>query len=403
MAEKKQNNDTPSVPEQWPDPVDGAELLDEIEQVFKDHVVFREGCTEALALWTLFTYVFDEFDVSPLLIITSPEKRCGKTQTLRILNKVVNKPLLTSNITMAALSRIIGTMQPTLLIDEADTFMMSDKSDLIGILNSGHLRDTAFRVLSFVNGEGGYTPGKISTWAPKAIAYIDKKRAPDTLEDRSIEIPMRRKKSEESVSPLRENIIVPRTLPIRRKALRWANDNRANLSDIDPELPDGLNDRQADNWLPLIAIATLVGEKWTEKAIRSAKVLSDKANEEKPSEGILLLGDCREIFRKRDNPNRIHTEKLIRELNHFREHPWGEYGITEKALADKLSAFDIAPKNMRIDGSKPKRGYERKPFEDAFDRYLASETETSVTSETYISENGREVENGSSNQLDLFA
>ena len=95
-------------------------------------------------------------------------------------------PLLSGNITPAALFRAIEAWKPTLLIDEADTFAkMND--ELRGILNAGHTRDTAF----VVRAEGDANePRLFSTWAPKVVAAIG--RLPDTIEDRAIRIVPRR-------------------------------------------------------------------------------------------------------------------------------------------------------------------------------------------------------------------
>ena len=56
------------------------------------------------------------------LVITAPEKRCGKSRLLDIIEATCHKPLITVNVSPAALVRSIGeTDPPTLLLDEADT------------------------------------------------------------------------------------------------------------------------------------------------------------------------------------------------------------------------------------------------------------------------------------------
>src|SRR5664279_5421175 len=97
----------------------------------------------AIALWIVFTYCIDGAQTSPILAITSPEKRCGKTTLLDLLMQLVRWALSSSNITTAALFRSIDKWQPTLIIDEADTFLR-DSEDRRGVLNSGHTRPTAF-------------------------------------------------------------------------------------------------------------------------------------------------------------------------------------------------------------------------------------------------------------------
>src|SRR5207249_4485289 len=100
----------------------------------------------------LHTYAFHLRDTCAYVGIESPEKRCGKTTLLGILGKLVNRPVMAANISSPAFFRVIQEMQPTLLIDEADTFLRR-KSDLRGILNAGNSRDTAY-VMRVANQKG---------------------------------------------------------------------------------------------------------------------------------------------------------------------------------------------------------------------------------------------------------
>src|SRR5262249_8006243 len=133
---------------------------------------------------------------------------------------------------------------------------LKDNEEMRGILNSGHSRDAAFCIRC--EGEDNH-PKRFSTWAPKAFAAIKPIR--DTLMDRSIVVPMRRRKKTEPRLRYRdrENDEFRR---LRSQALRWANDNIESFRDAEPEVPDALNDRAADNWRPLLAVADRVGGKW---------------------------------------------------------------------------------------------------------------------------------------------
>lgn len=90
--------------EAWPEPVDGADLLDRLSSEFTRYVaLLTPRHADALALWTLLTYVLDAFVVSPLLAITSPEKRCGKTTVLLLLGALARRAMFTSNVTVDVL------------------------------------------------------------------------------------------------------------------------------------------------------------------------------------------------------------------------------------------------------------------------------------------------------------
>ena len=78
---------------------------------------------DAAALWTAFTWFIHVVAVAPLAIINAPEKSCGKTQLLDVMGRMSARPLSASNVSTASLFRSMELWEPTLLIDEADTFV----------------------------------------------------------------------------------------------------------------------------------------------------------------------------------------------------------------------------------------------------------------------------------------
>lgn len=242
------------VPEPSPEPVDGSEFLSALVGVIRRYIVLTESVAVAVALWVIHTYCFEAAPNTPRLAITSPVMRCGKTLLLEILENLVCKALNVASITAAALFRAVERFRPTLLIDEADTFL-GDKDDLRGVLNSGHRRNG--QVVRNV-GEA-HEPRAFSTFAPVAIAMIG--RLPGTLADRSIPAEMRRKRPDERVARFRADR-VQHLEELRSKAVRFALDHFDLLRDADPEVPPELHDRAADNWRPLLAIADAAGGEW---------------------------------------------------------------------------------------------------------------------------------------------
>jgi putative DNA primase/helicase len=118
--------------------------LDALVVTFRRFLAVPEGAAETLALWVVFTHAIEASAVAPRLAILSPLPRCGKTTLLGLLIRLVPRPLPTSNVTPAVVYRVIARDDPpTLLIDEADTFFGA-RPELLGIVNSGHSRDTAF-------------------------------------------------------------------------------------------------------------------------------------------------------------------------------------------------------------------------------------------------------------------
>ena len=240
--------------EPWPEPVSGATLLDDIKNILVRHVLLPLGAGDAIALWTVHSWLADAGDISPYLVISSPTKRCGKTTVLIILLYLTPRSELASNISASAIFRYIEDVRPTLLIDEADSFI-KDNEEMRGILNSGHTKAAA-HVIRNVEINGEHKPRRFSTWAPKAVAAIG--ALADTLEDRSIRVVLQRKPRGAKVGRLRRRDN-EEFATLRRKAVRWAEDNFSKLADPEPNIPDALNDRAADNWRPLLAIADLAG------------------------------------------------------------------------------------------------------------------------------------------------
>lgn len=129
----------------WHEPIHLASLLTDIAHTIQRFIACEPETAYAATLWIAMTWVIDVVRVSPLAVITAPEKRCGKSQLLSVMRQLVNRPLIISNITPAALFRAMDTWHPTLLVDEVDAFMR-DNNELRGLLNAGHMRDAAYAI-----------------------------------------------------------------------------------------------------------------------------------------------------------------------------------------------------------------------------------------------------------------
>jgi len=351
-------------PEPWPDPVNGAELLDALAISIRQHVVMFDHAAETVALWAVHTHLIDCFGISPRLAITSPEKGCGKTTVLDVVARLVYRPLPTANASAAAIFRVVELQRPTLLIDEADTFL-PENEELRGILNSGHRHGGS--VIRTVGEE--FEPRSFSTYSACAIALIGK--LPATLADRSVPIELRRRKPDEPIKSFRFD----RTEhfdQLARKAARWARDNADRVRGADPDLPAGVFNRAADNWRPLLAIADAAGGEWPARVRRAVQCSGASTSGDDQSVRVLLLSDIRAIFAER-KLDKLSSADLVLALNAIEGRPWAEWhrgkGLGTNGLARQLAAFAIAPGTIRIGTGTPK-GYQLAQFDDAFARYL---------------------------------
>ena len=275
----------------------------------------------SVALWILHAWALDAFHISPLLFITSATKRCGKSLLLEIVGALSPRPLVASNITGPTLFRVVDQYHPTVLVDEADTFIR-ENDELRGIINAGHRRSTAYVARTFGD---NHEVKLFNTWAPKAIAAIDK--IADTLEDRSVIVHIKRRAPSEKIQRFRSAECVALADPLRSRAARWAQDNIETLRSSKPDVPEALNDRAANNWEALFAIADLAGDEWRQRARTAALMLSGETEESDDSVLVDLLKEFHEIFNSCD---RISSADLVKRLSDNPEGRWVEYGASEK-------------------------------------------------------------------------
>ena len=347
----------------WPEPVDGASVLDEVIRTITRFIVLPTHGAVALVLWILHTYLMDTWWLSPLAVATSPTRRCGKTALLTAVSELVHRPLAASNISPAALFRAVEKYRPTLLLDEGETWLKANE-ELRGIVNAGHTRRTAMVIRTVGD---AHDPATFSTWCAKFIALIGE--LPDTLMDRAIVIEMRRKTAEELVERLRLDHLPDICDPLRRQLARWAVDHADGVAAIDPEVPSGLHDRAVDNWRPLFALSEAVGGEWPSRARDAAQALAGVDQED--AIGVQLLWDIKEIF---SDEEVMSSSAIISALVALDDRPWTTWSrqdkpLTTHGLARLLRKFHIVPAgNMRV-GDKVRRSYQRAAFEDSWARY----------------------------------
>jgi len=363
----------------WPEPVNGAALLDAIVRELERFVVLPKWAGVTLALWILHTYAFLLREVTTYIGIESPEKECGKSTLLMALSKFVARPAVSSSISPSAFFRVIHDVDPTLLIDQGDTNLRSG-DELTGICNGGYTKATAFvwrmcydplpeeEAGEPESGGGGWSSAghaeRYSTWCPKAIATIG--ALEPTLASRCIVFWMHRKTGEEEC----ERLKYLDTTELKRKCARFVADHAAEIAQAEPKIPTGLTNRAADIWEPLLVLADLAGGRWPALAREAAMGLTARAQGHSPIASLLLdifLAFC---FANRD---RLFSRELVGMLIQNEERPWAVLRkgkpVTETWLAQQLQPYGVTPKTMRI-GEQVGRGYEQEDFRETLRRYV---------------------------------
>lgn len=354
---------------------DGAELFVKIETFIRCYCVFpSEPAYVTVVLWVAHAHAIDAAESTPRLSFLSPEPECGKTRALEIIELLTPHPMLAVNATPAALFRAVSDLEhrPTILFDEIDTIFgpkAKENEELRGLLNAGHRRSgVAYRCV----GEGKDQEVRaFPAYAAVALAGIGD--LPDTILSRSIVIPMRRRRADEQVTPFRRRAGEQEGHALRDALAAWCRANAEPLAAV-PAMPDGITDRAADTWEPLLAIADAAGGDWPKRARAAAVALVAEKSEKEPSLGVRLLGDIRQVF-STIKENEIPTAALVAKLCELDEAPWSNLRgkpLDARGLARRLSQYKIKPKTLRVGDTTP-RGYERAAFSDAWERYLPAE------------------------------
>ena len=219
----------------------------------------------AHALWCLHTHLMDRWESTPRLAFLSAEPASGKTRALEITELLVPSPVAAVNVSPAYLFRKIGSEEGvTLLYDEIDTVFgpkARDNEELRGLLNAGH-RKGAVAGRCVVHGKTVLTE-EIPAYAAVALAGLG--WLPDTILSRSVIVRMRRRHAGERVEPYRRRVHAVTGHRIRDTVAVWAKSATIEW----PKLPDEIQDRDADVWEPLIAVADAVGGEWPSRARRA--------------------------------------------------------------------------------------------------------------------------------------
>jgi len=351
--------------------LDGAQLLDEVHAAYTRYVIFPSPeAADAMALYTAATHAQPVWEHASRLVLKSPIRRCGKTRAQEVARELVHLPLPTANISPAALARsITDDDPPTLILDEADSVWGKKEQrsegaeDLRGILNAGHSRGWPYVRWDAV----GRKLDRCPTFAMAIIGGIGD--LPDTIEDRAVVVSMRRRAPGESVARWRTKRAVPKLRELRERLHAWVTSRHDLLADADPELP--AEDRAADVWEPLVALADAAGGHWPGRARKACQALTGTADDMRDgSEGERLLNDLYDVW---GDDEALFTQVILDRLCAIEEAPWATWSKGEKlsprSLAELLKPWRVKSKNIRLPGGQAK-GYDRADLADAWNRYV---------------------------------
>ncbi|MFJ8754482.1 DUF3631 domain-containing protein [Streptomyces sp. NPDC102441] len=390
-----------TAPAQTTEPIDGAALLNEVEAFHRRFNVFpREAAYVAVTLWDAHAHLLDAFDSTPRLAFLSPEPGSGKSRALEVVETLVPRPMLAVNARAAALFRSVSDPagRPTILFDEIDTVFgpkAGDNEELRGFLNAGHRRSgVTYRCI----GDGGnQTVVEFPSYTAVAVAGLG--YLPDTITTRSVIIRMRRRARNEKAEPFRARLHEAEGHALRERLAQWADQVRDDISGRWPEMPEGVTDRPADVWEPLLSVADAAGGNWPERARTACMELVNAARaDDKGSLGIRLLTDLRDYVMA--GIDRMPTVAILDRLCALDEAPWADMSgrpLDSRGLSKMLGEYmtedntPVKARNIKSAGAVLK-GYYAADLHDAWQRYCppppsgAATSATSATSQVSDSE-----------------
>ncbi|CAM5226452.1 DUF3631 domain-containing protein [Streptomyces avidinii] len=374
--------DTTEAQEQGPE---GAAVLDAVEAFHRRFNVFpSEAAYVAVVLWDAHAHLLDTFDATPRIAFLSPEPGSGKSRALEIVETLVPAPMVAVNASPAALFRAVsgGEGRPTILFDEIDTVFgpkAGENEELRGFINAGHRRSgVTYRCVS--DGQGNQSVVAFPSYCALAVAGLG--NLPDTILTRSVVVRMRRRARNERVEPFRARLHTSEGHALRDRLAGWADTVRDRVMGAFPVMPDGVTDRPADVWEPLLAVADAAGGDWPERGrVACLELVNASQSDDKASIGIRLLTDLRDhVFG--DIP-RLPTAAVLEQLRSLDEAPWGDMAngrpLDARGLGQMLREYmtvdnkPIVARNIKSAGAVLK-GYYAADLADAWIRYCPPPT-----------------------------
>jgi hypothetical protein len=371
MNDKSNINEYQYELEPWSEIIEGKKLLNEIYATLQKAVYLKEDEYLTISYWILHTYfirpkgIHQAFRYSPILLLSSPLRACGKSTLMLLLAELSHKSRKATNITDASLYRLLDSFQPTLFLDEIDTYL-AKREEMFGHLNSGfdEREGSVFRQ----SGSDWSQTAEYSVWSAKCLAGIGTQ--PPNLESRSIKIQLERKPTDTKLESLQETLAEdPNCFSnIKRKCIKFATDFEQKLISQKSIYLENLSDRNNDCWSSLLKIAALI-EPDNDDLKNAAINLSHSAPEEKTESEDFML-DLKEFVTTYPE-ERLPSLSIVNHLKSLddRPHMHKRGGFNAYDLAMMLKPFGIKPKQYKIVG-KNLKGYEKSELQSVIRKYL---------------------------------
>ncbi len=325
-----------------------------------------------IVLWIIGTYFFTIFRYYPYVWLNA-EKGSGKTLLMEVIFPVSFNGELISNPTEAVIYRDITNNLITMFIDEVEQLGKHDKDlrgSLISILNTGFNKSSRVKRVD-KNMHGELVVKAFSAYSPKMFAGIN--QIDDVLQDRTVKIPLLRKKEGEHVERYKESEEILRSQKEIRDALYIVALNYCNkIADVyqadkvfDMEGVEHVTNREKDIWEPIFIIAQIIdGEMRNHDLINSMKTLSHKAVLDKQDDNLTendtqkllktfkAMTETLEPIGQNDDLWYFEADAVLKYFNET-----NEFGHFERSngLTSKLKKINVKSTQIRVNDSDVER------------------------------------------------
>ena len=238
-------------------------VADEVKAYIKRFCYLdSESKYDTAVLWAFHTCVRDSderlaFAETPRLAILSDGPASGKTRLLELLKSLSFNGQSVLNPSMAGLLCAINEDRASVFLDEIDLYFgKNNRMNERSVINGG------YRTGNYVR----HANAKHDTFSPLAMCGMSQNfmtnEALAATRSRSIVIRMAPRPDNAVIAPYRAVMHEPIAHQLREVMSHWGRKNARTISMMWPDVPNGVNDRDADIWSPLLAVGEMLGEKW---------------------------------------------------------------------------------------------------------------------------------------------
>jgi hypothetical protein len=379
----------------------------EVARFLGAYIALPDRLLLLIGAWVVAAHLADLWDRFPHLFISSPEKECGKTRLLELLEMVCPGAEIFLSASKAAVisyctversdeEKAATGQMATMILDEAqflDRHGAEDLRDLLcGCFEQGSKS-------SKMGGKDWSVLKKHNVYGPKVLAKIGKLQDA-TLASRCLLVSMKRKTVKDKIARYRRRDVRPLGHALRQTLIDWTAKLRRTKKAIgiynQLEQFALASSRLADVLEPLQTVLMAEGadgKAHLEELRLYAMGLEDQgAKLRRPPDKELLLRAFREMFadpavlndsqvacQSRDNPF-LRSDQVLWLLLQREDEPWAHFGyrqepITLTKVASLLAEYEIEPTFGKGSGGKRPKGYYRSQFRDAWARYLPQHAE----------------------------